>query len=176
MSQIPLFQTEDTVPTELGELAYTGCDIYDDPRLGVKLRYDRGMTKADVYLYDLGINPISEDVRSEQVMEFFQQSCNDILVAAERGIYNDLETRTSQYLHIPDNSPDPMYLWAAFYYRQAPAPGVVDEGYRYSHILIRTDGGYINKVRYTYPERVKNDASRDMIQFLLDWDAALRGR
>jgi len=173
MNGIPLFQIEDAVPTELGKLAYAGHELYEDSRLGVRLRYERGITKADVYLYDLGLQSIPSDIRSDSVMEFFQQSCAEILSLADRGMYLDIETRASQYLHLPDHAPDPMYLWAAFYYRQTPHPFVANEGFRFSHILLRTDGGFINKVRYTYPENAIATSSEDMVSFLLDWHDAI---
>jgi hypothetical protein len=173
MKKIPLFETEEAVPKELGALAFSRIDSYGDPRLGVGFRYDRGITKADAYLYNLGLEQISDDIRSEQVLQFFRDACGEILLLAERGLYLDCETRTSQYLHLPDDNPDPMFLWAAFRYRQAPGPGVLDEDFRFSHIFVRTDRGYINKIRYTYPDRVKKDAAQDMIQFLIEWHAAI---
>ncbi len=160
----------------LGELAYTGLEIYDDPGLGISLRYERGITKATVYLYDLGLEHIPDDIRSETVTQFFQQACSDVFVSADCGSYLDLKTRASQYLHLPADSLVPMYLWAAFYYRQAPGPGVDYLGFRFSHVLLRTDGGYINKVRYTYPAHpthTATDAERGMMHFLLDWYNAI---
>jgi len=175
MTSIPLFRTEDALPAELGGLAYVGCDLYDDQRLGTKLRYGDGATKADAYLYDLGLASIPSDIRSGVVTEFFQQACGEVLALADQGKYLDLETRASQYLHLPDDAPDPMYLWAAFRYRQAPGPFVVDDGFRFSHVFLRTDSGYINKVRYTYPEHIAASVGADMIRFLLAWHEAVQG-
>lgn len=166
---IPIFQHEGALPKELGELAYAGFELYDDERLGVKLRYERAITKADVYLYDLGLHSVPTNIRSDTVREFFQQACGEVFALGDRGMYLDLEVKASQYLHVPDDAPEPLFLWAAFYYRQAASPFVADEGFRFSHIFLRTDAGYINKVRYTYLERADKDAGEDMIRFLFDW-------
>ena len=99
-------------------------------------------------------------------MELFQQACGEVLALGDRGMYLDLEVRASQYLHLPEDALEPMFLWAAFNYRQAAGPFVADKGFRSSHIFLRTDAGYINKVRYTHSEHADKGAGEDMIRFL----------
>jgi hypothetical protein len=107
-------------------------------------------------------------------MECFQKSCGDVFAMADHGIYLDLESRASQYLHIPDDAPEPMYLWAGFYYRQVPDQLNAEEGFRFSHILLRTGAGYINKIRYIYPEHAHDTDSIDVVHFLFDWHEAIK--
>lgn len=170
---IPLFGTEDRLPLKLGKLSYVDIEIYDKKQLGVKIRYESGITKADLYLYDLGYDTIPEDIRSGLVTELFQKSCRDVLILADRGFYLDFEIKATKYFHLPYDAPDPMYLWAVFYYRQAQSVATVYEGFRYSHLFLRTDFGFINKVRYTYPERIAEEAEGGMISFLLEWHEAI---
>lgn len=170
MKAIPLFGTERALPRQVGALEFQDVSHFDDERLGVQVRYGSPEgTKADVYLYDLGVPNIPDDLGAPEVMEFFQMSCRDVLAAAHQGVLLDFELKTSQYLFLPDDAPAPLYLWAAFYYRQAPGPFTVLEGMRYSHLALRTDRGYINKVRYTYPETLAADAGLGLAAFLLEW-------
>src|SRR4051812_48410336 len=102
MRKLPLFATEDAVPRVVGGLFFVGSELYDDPRLGVKLRYVSPVdadTKADIYLYDLGL-PIPEDILAPEVQEFFQDACGEVLALADRGEYLDLEVRRSEYVHL----------------------------------------------------------------------------
>lgn len=175
VSLLPLFRLESRVPKKVGTLHYQEATIFDDPRMGAQLRYgSRDGTKADIYLYDLGLKDIPNNITSPRVTEFFQGSCGDVMAMAERGILLDLEVKASQYLHIPDNAPIPMYLWAAFYYRQAPGPRTDYEGMRYSHLALRTDKGYINKVRYTYPDTLVQHAAQNLMAFLIEWYNAVQ--
>jgi hypothetical protein len=175
MKTIPLFKSEQFLPQKVGLLQYQDVIQFDDDRMGVQIRYGLpNGVKADVYLYDLGLTDIPSDIMSPDVQEFFQAACGDVLTAAERGMLLDLEIKASQYLSLPDDAPIPMYLWAAFYYRQSPGPFTQIEGMRYSHLAVRTDKGYINKVRYTYPEALAQDASIGLVSFLMDWHKAVQ--
>lgn len=169
MSSVPIFQTEDALPPQLGELDYAGMDAYADPRLGVTIRYERGITQADIYLYDLGLPSIPSDLQAEEVKEFFRQAMGEVLEMGRLGRYTDLETRNARYLHIPADAPQPLCLFGSFYYRKTLRPGVVHEGFRHSHLFLRTDCGFINKVRYTFLDPATDTNNEEMIQFLFDW-------
>jgi hypothetical protein len=169
---IPVFRTESSIPRAVAGLKLEGVDIYPDRNLGFKARYGSGMLlKADTYLYDLGRRDIPADIRSEEVVGCFQEACGNILGLGEQGRYLDLEVRASQFLHLPDDAPEPFCLWAAFAYRQAPGPGSLYDGGRFSHLALRTDRGYFNKMRFTYPdeESVLKTAPRQFIEFLCEW-------
>jgi hypothetical protein len=94
-----------------------------------------------------------------------------IQVAAKQGAYRDLIVRASQYLHLPPTAPDPFCLWAVFSYRQAPGPGVIFLGKCVSHLALRIDRGYINKVRFTYPEEQQEEKAdfERFLAFLTEW-------
>lgn len=170
MKPIPLFEQEQSLPQQVGLLLYQEVIIFDDERLGVQIRYGLPTgVKADIYLYDLGLTDIPSDIEAPIVQEYFKGACGDVFAAAKRGILLDLEIKTSQYLYLPRNTPKPMYLWASFSYRQAPGPSTAFEGMRCSHLALRTDKGYINKVRYTYPDVGDENDSLGLIAFLMDW-------
>jgi hypothetical protein len=175
VTPLPLFKVESRLPKTVGTLRYHETTIFEDPKMGVQFRYasPEGV-KADIYLYNFGLKDIPDDITSPRVTEFFQAACNDVRAVAQRGILLDLEVKASQYLHLPENAPLPLYLWAAFYYRQAPGPFTDYEGMRYSHLALRTDNGYINKVRYTYPDTLAESAAEDLLFFLADWYNAVQ--
>jgi hypothetical protein len=174
MNKFPIFNEERFVPRHVGSLQFQDVIRFDQESLGVQIRYDSpDGVKADVYLYDLGLTDISSDIQSPRVDDFFQQAAGSVLLAAEHGLLLDFEIKDSRYLVLPVTDPEPTYLSAVFYYRQAPGPHNHYDGMRYSHLAVRTDGGYVNKVRYTYPETV-GDAQEDVILFLTEWYIAVR--
>ena len=174
MRNVPIFKTKEQIPQTLGKLQYIDFVEFEDKCLGIQLRYSSAdETKADIYLYNLGRTDIPNDIESPQVEQIFQESCNGILLAADRGMLLDLEIKASQYLHLFDD-PKPAYLWAAFYYRQAASPFTNYEEMRYSHLALRTDDGCISKVRYTYPDYLAEDASVGLAVFLADYYTALQ--
>jgi hypothetical protein len=106
------------------------------------------------------------------VVEWFQEACQGVTMAAERGLYRDFEVLASQYLHLQPDAPHPFCLWASFVFRQVPGPGiplVSFPGRCVSNMALRTDRGYINKVRYTYPEETAEDGFAGFLAFLAEW-------
>jgi hypothetical protein len=172
---IPVFGSESQLPASVGGLAFVHVEYFADPRLGVSIRYGKPTTaKADAYLYDLGLSDIPSDLGLQQVVEWFQHSCQDVMLAAERGLYLDFEVLASRYLHIPPGAPDPFCLWASFAYRQISGPGVFT-GRRVSNLALRTDRGHINKVRYTYPEDAGEHGFAGFLGFVVEWTYLVQG-
>ena len=126
--------------------------------------------KATTYLYSLGLENISPDLKSDQVLGFFEQAYLDVLRTAASGLYLDLELSEPQFLYLPDDD-RPFCLAAEFAFRHAPEPGVGFTGRCASHLALRTDGGFINKVRYTYPESEAgpDDGSERLLAFMVEW-------
>ena len=179
---IPLFGSRENLPSVLAGLALESADPYPDPNLGAIIRYGiPPMVKADAYLYDLGMPSISDDLQSPQVIEFFQESLHSVAMAADQGLYLDFEMLGSGYLRIPEDAPEQFCLCASFAYRQnsqAPVPptgipgkgGVInDVGRIASHMALRTDRGYINKVRFNYPEALGERGLGGFLRFLTEW-------
>ena len=184
MNRIPVFGTEASVPLSCGGLVFDFIREFKDPGLGVAFRYvgpDR--IYADAYLYDFTLPSISQDIRSKGVRQEFQDAYASILVAVERGDYHCFETHKSEFLHIPDDDPEPFCLWSAFSYYIYSEYSKSDEDFtkrRTSHLTLRTDRGFINKVRYTYPsykdmtEQTEFAGFAGFIAFLLEWTKTVR--
>ena len=175
--RIPIFGTEASVPSVCGGLELIDIKVYPESRLGVSMRYQNSSSiRADTYLYNFGLPSIPEDLRSPEVIQFYQGACQDVYATAKMGQYLELQTLTSQYLHIPPDAPEPFCLWAAFTYRQAPGPKVFYTGFQTSHLALRIDHGLINKVRYSSPEKEGMDKAgfKGFLMFLMDWTRAVQ--
>lgn len=138
--------------------------------------------KADTYLYDMGLTGISEDLQSPQVIELFEESLQGVVMAAEQGIYRDFEILQSGYITLPPEAPEPLCLCASFAYQQnagasipvvfpkrKDTPVVNDVGRLVSHMALRIDRGYINKVRFNYPEDAGEGGFAGFLNFLVEW-------
>lgn len=179
MSPIPIFGVEASIPVKCGGLSFCEANYYDDPKLGIGIRYrydGPALIYADAYLYDLGLPNITTDLTSPEVMQWFQEACYGIFRNAELGVYQNMEEINSKFLYFPQDDPDPFCLWASFTYNKAPGPGIIYTEQLISHITLRTDRGFINKVRFSYPynEEVLGVARRQFIIFLIEWTLAVQ--
>jgi hypothetical protein len=177
MRPLPLFGTEANLPRQLCRLIYEGLEVLPDPRLGIVVRYAAppAVIKADCSLYDLGLADLPADLDSPRVVELFRRACSNVLDAADRGWYHDLQLRSSQHLHLPADDPETAFLFASFSYRQAGGPDTLHAGTRISHLALRVDHGLINQVRYTYLQGPHDEQSyHDCLLFLHDWLRAVR--
>jgi hypothetical protein len=168
--------TEAALPRAIGELAFQSVEIYTDSRLGASATYMLSPSVvADVYLYDFG-REISQDVESPEILEYFQGAYHDILRAADQGIYQDLQVKVSKYLHLPPTADQPFCLWAAFAFRQAPTAQFPAGEECISHLVLRPDRGYINKLRFTYPSNptTEDQSFEQFLNFFRDWTAVVQ--
>lgn len=148
MKSIPLFGTEENVPAKVGALQHNRTETFDDPDLGVALRYlSPDGTTGDVFIYNLGIKGIPDEVRSPEVEEFFQRECAQMKLLAENGTYRDFQFLLADIMPFPDNQSQAMYHVAGFRYRREGSAHTLFD----SHLALRTERGFIIKVRYTYP-------------------------
>jgi hypothetical protein len=177
INQIPVFGVETSIPPTCGGLSYDHIEYYEESKLGVRIRYHGpSFIRADAYLYDLGIPNITDDFTSSEVMQCYQEACQNVFKAAEMGIYLDLESVNSQFLYLPQDAPDPFCLWAIFTFNQPPGPDVLFTGKQMSHIALRTDRGFINKVRYSYPfsEEMVEVKLNGFLTFWVEWTVAVQ--
>jgi len=176
---IPVFVNESSLPRVIGGLPLSGVESHPDRNIGMSARYGVGADmRADVYLYDEGHNDIPSDLGSQDVLRFFQEACGAVDAAAKQGVYLDFEILATRFLHIPSDAPNPFCLWGVFTYRLPSSQGVSYLGTRVSHLALRTDRGYINKVRFTYPqdedEGVEEINFDRFKSFLVEWSIAVQ--
>jgi hypothetical protein len=189
VNAIPVFGSKDRIPTQIDHLSLEGVDQYPDPKLGVMVRYGiPPLVKVDAYLYDMGLSEISEDLESPQVIQLFQESLQTVVMAAEQGLYLDFEILNSGYVRVPQDAAEPLCLCASFTYRlnsNAPLPkvgipakegtGVINDiGRLTSHLALRIDRGYINKVRFNHPEELGERGFGGFLRFVMEWTNAVQ--
>lgn len=59
-------------PAKIGKLELRGPQKYTDPGLGYSVRYQDGLFKVDVYVYDLDLKDIGDGCESRRVVEEFK--------------------------------------------------------------------------------------------------------
>lgn len=156
---------------------FSGMQIYEDSRLGVSIRYaGPGDMKVDAYLYDLGLDEITSDVMSPDVEKWFQESLQHIVIVAQTSEYLDFRIDHCHPFYLPDVPSNPFCLWAATSYGDPPGTDVVFAGRWISHLTLRTDRNFINKVRCTYPENkgIAREQFFYFFNFLLEWTRVIQ--
>lgn len=182
---IPIFGAEERLPSSIAGLGIESVDQYPDPRLGVMVRYGLPpLIKADAYLYDMGLSDIPADLDSPLVLQLFEESLQGVIMAAEQGLYRDFAMIGSGYINLPD-SDEPFCLGASFAFShnpEAPIPVVFpdregfvqDVGRVVSHLALRTDRGYINKVRFNHPEQFGDAGFAGFVGFTAEWTQSVQ--
>jgi hypothetical protein len=189
MDPIPVVGSEADLPAEVAGLHLQGVRHHTDPDSGVQIRYGiTAFATADVYLYTQGFSDISDDLWSAEVEARFEDSCTLIKMTAAQGLYTDLVTLQSGYLFIPADAPEPLCLWASFAYTVTPGtpipmigsaggtPVMTDMGRKSSHVGLRTDHGYLNKVRYTHPAEDGEKGFAGFRAFVAAWTDFVKRR
>jgi hypothetical protein len=177
MRFIPIFGTETAIPSVVAGLNFEQIEYYPEEAMGISCRFgdaEEGI-KVDAYLYDNGLAEIPTNLSSQEVMGCFQEAVQGVHAAEQMGVYLDLKRHRMQYLHLPPDGPDAFCLWASFSYRQKPSAQVVFTGPRVSHLAVRADRGYFNKIRFTYPEDEAKERDRFgvFLRFVVEWAVAL---
>jgi hypothetical protein len=170
MNQIPIFGVEASLPHVCGGLSFSEVEVFQDPRLGAAIRYEGSLgIRADAYLYNLGLPDIPNDLQSSDVQDFFQQAWEDILRVAEMKKELDLEILKHEFLYLPKDATDPFCIWVAFTYLNFA-------GRQISHLALRIDQGFINKIRYSYPdiEGLEEKQYDSFLAFLTEWTSAVQ--
>lgn len=104
----------------------------------------------------------------------FQHALDEIRDLVRRGRYHHFEIMMAELLALPPHAAEPSWIWAAMRYRQAKGPGVASDEDRVSHLVLRSDGNHINKVRYTYPATFPPSLTyAGFILFLFEWKHSL---
>lgn len=199
---IPIFRSEDELPHRVGILWLTDVEVYKNPDAGVSFRYyfydrdaEAGVKKTDLeilseivggphynfnpvkastYLYNLGLPSIPKNLESDEMAEIFNHALADIFAVVNQGDYHKFEILQHGVLAVSPQLPNHKWLWVAMRYQQRKNDEGDDVQDRISHLAVRCDGGYINKVRYTYPATLPSKvAYSGFLLFLFEWKHAI---
>lgn len=171
---IPIFGDESHLPESVAGLPFCGLTVCPDPKLGVVIGYGLPqIVSVTSYLYDMGVAGIPEDLRSPDVVQFFEEAVHSVSSVAKRGLYVDFEILATEYLHVPPYSAE-SWLWAAFSYVENPNEKPDAKSVKQvSYLALRTDEGYINKVRFTTDYGREPAAYVTFLRFLVSWRDAI---
>lgn len=180
MNTIPVFGVESSVPAMCALLSLTEIYSYDDPRMGVGFKYEGpDYIHADAYLYDLGLPHITDDIKSPEVISWFKIALAEIFKFVELGEYKNFTMAFSDFFFLEQNKSNPFCLLSSFIYEAtitdaSNGNNIICEMEQMSHLTLRTDRGFINKIRFSYPREVSHIGIKVFRAFLLDWTTAVQ--
>jgi hypothetical protein len=163
---IPIFRGEESIPHSLGDFERQGVLESENRDLGVQIRYERGASKIDIYLYDAGTYPVPRDIQDPLVLDHFKSCCSNILTLQEIGTYRDVTLEVCDAWEMVEPNSDVRFLHACFSLGVEQTSVSIDIGNQASHLLLSSRDGYFLKIRFTHPadpERIK-----DIEPFLID--------
>jgi len=145
-------------PPIIGPLTFTESKDYEktSPGLGYSVRYEDYITKLDIYVYDLLIDPIPYDVTSKVVVNAFQAAANEIFAAVKDGYYKDLKYPPSRK---KINLLGKDMLIGTFEYVQ-------DKTARYSILMLAIHKGKFFKVRLSINKEKDESYEADTLKIL----------
>lgn len=157
-------------PQKLGGFEKLRAVEYESEKLGVSVRYMKGSTKADIYIYNMGRKSVPPGSRSEVMMKCFTQAVNDIFLAEKRGFYSGVEVLFRKEVLIKTANGPLNFLCAGLDYKEKDIP-------RISYLLM---SGYENnfiKIRFTFHEKEKKTGKgeKSLKKFLGAFGELLRG-
>ena len=137
----------------IGELKKIDVDVYDDPRLGIAARYSAIGIASTIYVYTLGVESISSEPFSYEILDQFYQTENDVM-----NIHKDANISISEVVELGDKNK--LVLHEKFEF-------IEDNIKKYSHLYI---WGYKNnfvKIRFSYDSHVELEAEEELKKQLL---------
>jgi hypothetical protein len=157
-------------PQKLGGFAKFRGIEYGNEKLGVSVRYMKGNTKADVYIYNMGMNKVPTGGRSSLMMKCFSRAVNDIFLAEKKGFYQNVEVLFRKEITVKTGIGALGFLCAGLSYKEKHIP-------RFSYLLL---SGYDNnfiKIRFTFHENEKKTGAgeKSLKEFLSGLGSILRG-
>ncbi len=135
-------------PDRLGGLEYYGVRSYEPEEIyGYSLRYQNDATKADIYVYTLGLEGIGEGPDAPEVQEQMQMARSDILGVAEAGYYLDVN-----FIERDGVNPWPRFIVQELSYTQIDPQGNHPAQHLRSLIAVTGYRSYFVKVRISSTE------------------------
>jgi hypothetical protein len=166
---IPAFDSADELPQSLGDLQFAGISENDDPRLGFQARYERGASKADVYLYDFGLFPLPDESRNVPLFDHFKICIGDILQLAQNGYYKNFILGPLDALVVDADEISRVFYHGQFEFLSDDSDQTIDIGLQRSHLLLTTHRGFFSKVRFSYPASDRDARIDDLYGLTCDW-------
>ena len=158
-------QTGLQFPGKLAGFVLTKTDTYEQKELGTSLRYeDTERTKVNVFVYDLGIPDLPDDINAQVVRQHVQQMAGDIYALEKRGDYVGVREVLDGTVQIGK-----LKGWfKVFEYSQKGDPGASEGPTRKSYAVLTVSHKNFIKVRLTCWASDGMRADRKLREFLAE--------
>jgi hypothetical protein len=164
-----------TLPDHLGPLTFLGVKRYDNPALGVCIRYgEEGLIKGDIFIYDLGEKDLGTGLGAPALKAHFSQVKGDLATMEKMGRYQSLDQVSEQRITLQTPRGRLPALSAIFTYSQTEGPGTAFTEKRVSHLVLTAYRGAFLKIRVTYPHNQPGRGEAAFKQFMEDLGRHLR--
>lgn len=119
---------------------------YPTPELGYSISYDSPeVGRATIYLYDLGLNNISDDVNSDVLKKEIARTKGEIIQVGQMGYYQDVKELKSDVVNLGGQTGKMKSHHAVFNYSMRGNPLI-------SEIYVLGYKKHFIKIRATYPK------------------------
>jgi hypothetical protein len=166
-AEIAVFAECASVPESVAQLGLVRVDANDDPNVGSCFRYeaatpDGGRLGANTFLYDRELRLDDGSESAEAVAE------RDRSFRALRAGALEPSTIGVRHMRLPTSGGVRLgWQWAAL--RDSP-----DSDALITHVAVRVDRGYFNKVLFSYPVRSDEIGRTAFVAFLIEWHRAVQ--
>ncbi len=156
-------------PSRLGGLIYQGTESFEQQEFGVAVRYQGPqLLKADVFLYNLGLQRIPNGIDSELIKRHFESVSQDVVNAEKRGWYASLVEVGSGTVALGDSRGGHRALYRCFEYDQNPGPTTASTQRRRSYVILTGYQNHFVKIRFTFLASTRSYGELTLKRFLID--------
>ena len=166
-AKFAVFAGRASVPEAVAQLGLVQADTDDDPNVGFSARYeaatpDGGWLGANTFLYGRGLSLEDGSEYAEAVAE------RDRSLRALRAGALEPSTIGVRHMNLPTSGGVRLgWQWAAL--RDTP-----DSDALITHVAVRVDRGYFDKVLFSYPVLNDGIGRGAFVDFLIEWHRAVQ--
>lgn len=128
---------------------------------------------ATNYLYEGKRGLVTKETITQRVDRAFASALHEIEDASRDGTYSKFELLKHGGLSLTPDPEETTWLWAALRFRIL----VLEPDQQFdaiSHVAVRVDAGYLNKIRFTYPVTLKPEVGyRNFLRYLYEWKTSI---
>jgi hypothetical protein len=143
-------QIRESMPSVLGGLAREGGRDYDDPAYGASTTYRGAAGTATLYVYDMGLDDIPEDIDAPVVRAAFESARAELQSAVDLGLYARVDEVSRDDLTFSAIWRHVRFLHAGYEVEVKPADGQPAERHA-THIYLTAHRGQFVKLRFSCP-------------------------
>lgn len=163
------------LPRVLGSMQGGSVSTYDRPEMGISVRYSApGFLKADVYVYDGGMENLGTGIGSADIRPHFKELQDVLSIFEKQGKYKGVKKLGEQETSLVAGGKKIPALLARYEYSETPREGVDYAGKRVSCILLTAYKDNFLKLRFTFPEKDKKKGDELLKKLQADLGALLK--